>query len=104
MKINEENYEPLSCFAIPCYSYTEGNKYEEYWIDWQNCVYYYIEDADEEKRGYNKEGKKQWIISPVKPVGVKITEENEDLIKWVVYSGPDEDYYKEWDFEKHCPL
>lgn len=48
--------------------------------------------------------KKHWLIEPVKPEGVKITEENEDLIKWIVSLGPDNSEGKEWDFDNHCPI
>lgn len=103
--INGQVYEHLIAFATPAYSYEEGDKQEHYWIDSQNCFYYFLDDEPEDgPAGIMKDGKKDWLIEPVKPEGVKITEENEDLIKWIVSLGPDNSEGKEWDFDNHCPI
>lgn len=85
----EKNYELLQGFVIPCYSYSEGDKEETYWVDSQNCFYYILED--------DNVNAKTWVILPYKPKGVKITNDNQDLIVWLTEG------YKEWDFDNHKP-
>lgn len=82
----------VDCDVIPCYRFIEGCSKEEYWADYQNCLYYSYEDDSEVK------DKKFWIILPHKPKGIRINNDNEELIKWMT-----EDK-KEWDFENHKPI
>ena len=114
-----ENYEYLKSWCVPQYWYEEGKPREEYWVDSQNLDYHkFIEEMidigliDEE---YNpikdengedkKDPRKWWIIAPYKPKGVTITQDNSDLIKWLVsesYHSDDDYEFYEWDFGKHC--
>lgn len=113
-----EGYEPIIAFAVPNYWYEEGTKKEHFWADSQNLWYYKfsewltengIEDSDgnpilDENGEPKKDPRKWYIIAPYKPEGTKITEENKDLVKWLVedcYLGEDYEYY-EWDFDNHC--
>lgn len=82
----------MNALVVP--AYVKGEKREEYWEDIQNCLYYYFSDKAAPDDEY-------WIISPVKPVGVQITDDNADVIKWVVYIGPNDDEECEWDFDNH---
>lgn len=95
MKLNHDKYRPVSCgFATPCYSYIEGEEQESYWIDSQNCEYYFWDDEDD---GIER----HWMIEAYIPRDAKeITKEE---IKWFVTLGPNEDIDKEWDFNKHKP-
>ena len=51
-----------------------------------------------------KDGRKHWLISPVKPKGITINKDNENLVRWIVDYGPKEDLHKEWDFDNHCAI
>ena len=105
MLVNEKEYELLQLLIRPCFVFIEGEKKEDYWVDDQNAVHYYLEDDDDDIPGTIKEtGKKHWIIQAVKPKGIKITDDNEDLVKYIVWLGPKDDLHKEWDFDKHCPI
>lgn len=117
-----EGYEYVVAFATPNYWYEEGKKHEEYWVDAQNLFYYKfleepfelgIEDKDgnkilDENGKPKKDPRKWWLISPYKPIGTTITNENaEELIKWCVEmcyldNGKKNYEFYEWDFEKHC--
>lgn len=102
MILDNIEYEHLSGFVIPAYSYEEGDKNEQFWVDSQNCLFYFLDDEpDDGPAGIMKDGKKHWMMDPIKPVGIKITEDNIDLVRWIVTIGPDEDMEKEWDFDNH---
>ena len=95
-------YEPIKAFVVPAYLYVEGNTHENYWVDSQNLFYHVF--LDDVKDGLI-DGKKFWMISPYKPIGIKITQENEGLVKWLVEESTDvEDNELEWDFENHKPI
>lgn len=116
-----ENYEFIKNWCVPNYWYEEGKPREEYWVDSQNLFYHkfyqdfydlgLVDDDGNPIKDENGEDKKDprkwWLISPYKPKGVTITEENEDLIKWLVeesyLDSEEKDYeFYEWDFENHC--
>ena len=93
--------EPVKAFVVPCYTYSEREKSEEYWVDFQNMFYYFMGEEDENGL---VEGKKYWVISPYKPQNVVITKENSNLVKWVVEFATDtDDVDYEWDFKEHKP-
>ena len=96
-------YVNLESWLISCYVYHEDDEHEHYWVDYQNAIYHTINDMDEETGLID--GKKWWIIGPLKPKGTKLTMDNMNILKWVVfdcYNGEDED--KQWDFKKHRPV
>lgn len=85
MNAKFKNYEILSLPIIPCYSYVDGDKSEEYWADWLNCQHYMDSDNIEDYT----------ILLPYKPKGMKITDENMNEVVWLTESG------NEWDFDNH---
>lgn len=117
--MDKVKYTSINNFVTPAYLYIEGNPHEEYWVDSQNLFYYmYLQQPDDKgnfelpKIAVNKEtnligpeGKKWWIIEPVKPEGETITEDNyQDLVKYMVTECWDIDfdtYEHEWNFDKH---
>ena len=97
----EDEYGPLCMDFEPCYTYLEGDERERRWVDYQNMCYCFL---GKEKDGLI-DGKKFWSISPEKPNGATLTEDNLHLIKWFVeWSSEDSDIGYEWDFEKHEPI
>ena len=106
------DYVLLNNTIRPCVRYIadeEGKPAnEELWVDEQNCMYYTFidENAHYDEKTRLVDGKKYWIISPFKPRGTKVTEENQwDLIKWFVTDCTDEDdLNKMWDRDKCVPL
>ena len=104
----EAKYVPLRGFVVPCYRYLEGDEFEEFWVDCQNCGYntFMTDSYDDETGLYN--GKKWWIIFPCVPEGLqeKVKKNNEQLkeedFKWVVEDSSEEgDVDWEWDFQEH---
>ena len=103
--LDGKEYETLKCFAVPCYVYKENDKHEHFWVDFQNAIYYFFEDEEEgDQNAVMKDGRKHWLISPVKPKGITINKDNENLVRWIVDYGPKEDLHKEWDFDNHCAI
>lgn len=97
------DYEDVNAFVVPMYRYIEGKSKEEWWVDSQNCMYYTFQETDKEFDLIN--GRKWWLISPMKPKGTVITKDNRNLIKWIVdFSSEDDDMDKEWDFKNHKPI
>lgn len=83
----------------------KDNKCEDYWVDYQNAIDYFLDNEIlGEKQSKTKDGKIHWLITSVKPKGIKIDSSNQDLVKWVVDFGTKEDIWEEWDFENHCIL
>lgn len=100
------DYQILDNEIRGCYRYVEGDERESFWVDSQNCYYYTYEDEDAhfDDKTQLLNGKRWWMIDPVKPHGTIITKENQNLVKWVVFDGTDDkDSFKEWDFKNHCP-
>lgn len=102
-----EGYEFIKSWCTPAYSYIEGDDHEHHWADSQNCYYHVYLDETDEETGLRPDGKKYWIIEPLKPVGVTITNENYKEVmkqlKWVVtISSETYPEMKEWDFDNHC--
>lgn len=80
MKIDLNKFAPLNCGITPCYRFKEGDKKRErYWIDSQNCEYYFQED-DPELSGFLEDGRKHYIISMFKPKGIIVTDDNFDSV------------------------
>lgn len=101
--MRKDDYEIVKGNVVPCYSYTEGDDGEMYWIDFQNACYYMESDAGDDGL---IEGKKWWIVYPYKLKGSTITEDNMDeVVKWFVSESYDmSGYGLEWDFDNHCPI
>lgn len=96
-----EEYEYLSGFTVPAYKYVEGWVHEKCWVD---SIHLYLVITDEMDEETNKiDGKNWWMIEPMKPKGVTVTEKNyNDVVKWfVTETCVEEDCKKEWDFVEH---
>lgn len=105
MQFEGQEYELLCMTVRPCFVYIEEEPEEDYWVDDQNAIYYYLEDDSDENPGIiEKSGKRHWLIQCIKPKGLKVTDDNEDQLKYIVYLGPKKDMNKEWDFDNHCPI
>lgn len=95
------DYEFLKGFVTPAYSYIEGDNECRGWVDSQNCYYNIIPDED------LIDGKNYWIIEPVKPKNVKVSnqEDWDKYVKWFVsISSVGEDEGLEWDFKTNKPI
>lgn len=92
------DYEELKCAILPCFLYYEGVKKEEYWVDIQNCFYHKIDDDELWEKPH-------WIITPYKPTGTVVKEDDDpNIIRWFVSLSKNcVDNDKEWDFVNHCP-
>jgi len=112
-----EGYEMVNAFVTPAYWFVEGDEKERYYLDEQNMIYHELllgDKLSQEEFDKHVETRKYWIISPYKPKGKKVTEENAyDIVKWLVSDSyhtdlqspymDDVDYAGyEWDWEKHC--
>lgn len=99
---NIENYRYLRGWCVPMYSYIEGDAHPEYWVDSQNCEYFFLTD-EEFKQEHDLEHKKFWLIVPMVPNSVeKITEENQNDVEvayFVDWSNVEEDIDKEFDMD-----
>ena len=98
---NIGDYRNLNGWCTPMYSYIEGEEHPEYWVDSQNCLYYFFDD--EFIKELELEKKNYWLIDPMVPKSVeKITEENKDTVEvayFVSFSSIKEDVNKEFDMD-----
>lgn len=99
-----KNYEIIQLTIRPCYIYIEGEDIEEFWIDDKNALDTYLHEDSDNKPGYLKEDEtiRHYLIQCYKPKGISIDETNEHLCKYVVWLGPTDEMFHEWDFENHC--
>ena len=105
MIINNKEYVPFpgpGKGVEPCISYIEGKEKEDFWVDWQSCIFYFVD-------GYGLSIKENWwIISPYIPSeGFWEEEDDEKRKEMTIYlvtdSSIESDWNKEWDFDRHCP-
>lgn len=99
---NIDDYRCLSGWCVPMYSYIEGDEHPNYWVDSQNCMYYF-EENEEYRKKHELDKKKYWLINPMVPKSVeRVTEENQDDVEvayFVDWSNVKEDIDKEFDMD-----
>lgn len=81
---------------IPVYTYIEGDNKEDYYVDFQNAIYYLLDDTGEPVENW-------YIIAPYVHKDLYDTPYTEKDFKWfVILSSNPKCIRYEWDFENHC--
>lgn len=102
----DSEYTYISGYVTPACRYIEGEEKVTYWIDFQNCMVHTVPEEGEEETAKTN-GKNWWIIEPMKPKGMVISNQEEwnKYVKWfVTWSSIYEDEDCEWDFETLKPI
>lgn len=101
---NIKDYRYINNWCVPMYSYIEGQEHQEYWVDSQNCEYYFLCNEKYIEK-HNLKEKKWWLITPMIDKNIeKITEENRDTVEvfyFVDFSSEEADINKEFDMDNN---